>query len=391
MAVRKGIVLLVGGGDVGVVVFVAGENKEFLSAFLVDEPGQDIIAALHAGGEGLLPDRGLLVGRIVGGEVPLDGGQGHGVAHPSVVRISSDNQAFPLIGEVERSQKGMGLDVGVTGIVEVVRIGRVHGLSIVAAQAEPQVFHRVIVHPQDGAVVVGDPPLIGRGGAIMDKMVAVEQKAVQRGDHLGLIAPVRRAAPQADACLVPGRRQDGALPFRTVDRKEVQGFVGMVQSSDGDDQVANPKVQRRKEAFLEPELFELHFSAFFHLAFPFSGLGKLLFDRRTRSAVLEFNLCLHGPAFPEVVAQIDDGMGNVEAAVRRLVGIRLGPGITVDIVRVEITAEGDLTIAADRQPLGGCAQAHAQAEDDTYNPFHKGKGSASAGGRQSQKMMKRAV
>ena len=127
----------------------------------------------------------------------------------------------------------------------------------------------------------------------------------------------------------------------------------MVQSAYRNDQMAHADVERRSERFLDPELLQFHFASLFDLTLPFTGFGVFFFDGRTGTGMLEFDLSLHGPAFSEVVSEIDHGMGDIEATVSLVISVITGMRITINIVTVEIARQGDFTVTSDGQAPAG--------------------------------------
>ena len=98
--------------------------------------------------------------------------------------------------------------------------------------------------------------------------------------------------------------------------------------------------------FLNPELFQFHLSAFLYLFLIFSALIAFHFHGTSRPGVLKFYFCAQLPAFPEVVAQIDDGMRDVETPVAGVIFIQVGLSITILIITVEVARIGHLTVSA---------------------------------------------
>ena len=138
----------------------------------------------------------------------------------------------------------------------------------------------------------------------------------------------------------------------------------VVQPAHGHHQVADAQVQLRGETLLDPELLEFHLAALFDLGFPFARFGELLLHGCTGAGMLEFDLGLHRPALAEVVAEVDHGVRNVEAAVRGIVLIIYGMGIAIDVVAVEIAGQGHFTISTDGQaaaPLRGLLRGQRRA------------------------------
>ena len=91
--------------------------------------------------------------------------------------------------------------------------------------------------------------------------------------------------------------------------------MGMVESPYRDYDMAHAEIKRRAETLLDPELLQFHLTATLRLALPFSGFFKFLLHGTAGTRMLEFNLRLHGPALPEIVSQIDDGMRDIETSM----------------------------------------------------------------------------
>jgi hypothetical protein len=68
--------------------------------------------------------------------------------------------------------------------------------------------------------------------------------------------------------------------------------------------------------------------------------------------MLELDLRLHAPAFTEVIPQVNDRMGDVEAAVGGIVCILGRAGIAIDIVAEEVSRISGFAISSYRKMLG---------------------------------------
>ena len=71
-------------------------------------------------------------------------------------------------------------------------------------------------------------------------------------------------------------------------------------------------------------MLQLHLAAFLDLGLPFPGFSIFLLYGGAGAGVLELDLRLQGPALAEVVAEIDHGVRDVKAAVRRIILIVSG-------------------------------------------------------------------
>ena len=66
--------------------------------------------------------------------------------------------------------------------------------------------------------------------------------------------------------------------------------------------------------------------------------------------MLEFDLGAHRPAAPEIVAQVDDHMREVEAAVAFVILVLVRADITQVVVAEEIARHDGLAVPAHGQP-----------------------------------------
>ena len=69
------------------------------------------------------------------------------------------------------------------------------------------------------------------------------------------------------------------------------------------------------KGLLQPELLQLYLAAFLGLLFPLAAFLVFFLVGDARAAVLKLSLRAKRPAFAKVVAQVDNGMRNVEAPV----------------------------------------------------------------------------
>ena len=123
-----------------------------------------------------------------------------------------------------------------------------------------------------------------------------------------------------------------------------------VDQSEGHHDVSGAYVECSAERLLQPELLELHLATFLLLV--------LKLDGRAGATVLKLNLATHRPTLSEVVAQVDDGMGNVETAMARVVLIGRWLGVAIAVVAVEVAAESSLAITAYAQALAAGMVQH---------------------------------
>ena len=112
-------------------------------------------------------------------------------------------------------------------------------------------------------------------------------------------------------------------------------MVGIVQTHRHHD-VSGTDVCPTTERLLQPELFQLHLAAFLGLLFPLAAFLVFLLVGYAVAAVLELNLGAQRPALAEVVAQVDDGVWYVEAAVRGVVPVCFGLAVAAYVVAIEV-------------------------------------------------------
>ena len=163
--------------------------------------------------------------------------------------------------------------------------------------------------------MVGHAELVGRGRPVFHPIGIVEHIGVQGGDDHGLVAPVAETAPQADARFVPGAGHHVELTFGTVAGEEAVRFVGEVGLPDGHDDVSQADVEALAKRFLDPELFQRHFAAALYLVLELAGFLGFHFHGHFAAAVLKLDFAAHAPAFAEVVSQVDDHVGQVDATM----------------------------------------------------------------------------
>ena len=94
-----------------------------------------------------------------------------------------------------------------------------------------------------------------------------------------------------------------------------------VEQSHGNDNVSGADVGPACETLLQPELLQFHLAAFLGFCLPLAALLVFLFHGGSGAGVLKLNLSTHRPALAKVVAQIDDGVGNVETSVTRVMSV----------------------------------------------------------------------
>ena len=75
------------------------------------------------------------------------------------------------------------------------------------------------------------------------------------------------------------------------------------------------------EFLINPELLNIHLTAFFHFCLIFSSLLGFYFHSRARTSVFVFYLRTHSPSLAEVIAYVQADVRQVETAVALVVGI----------------------------------------------------------------------
>lgn len=93
---------------------------------------------------------------------------------------------------------------------------------------------------------------------------------------------------------------------------------------------------QRPNDFCSQNCSRLHLAAFLGLLFPFTTFLVFLLVGNAVAAVLELNLGTQRPALAKVVAQVDDGMGYVETAVRGVVLVCFGLAVAAYVVAIEV-------------------------------------------------------
>ena len=209
----------------------------------------------------------------------------------------------------------------------------------------------------------------------MDPAIAVEMHGVEPFEELHLVLELADIPPETHTGLMPGRRKDRVLTLGTVDREEVERLMVGVVQTDGHDDMTEAQVQGAAEGLLQPELFELHLTAFLRLALPFAAFLVFALIGRAGAAMLKLNLRAQLPAFAEVVAQIDHGMGNVETTIALVVLVFGRLRVAIDIVTIKVTAVSHFTVPTDTEPMtAGMAHHRVGGIDLSLNALKTAKG-----------------
>ena len=315
---------------------------------------EDIVSGFTAVGDGLLPYLEARIRRetlVVLVLVPRR--DEVGLAEVTVVEIAAQHQAVGLVVELSRADDHGALHVFIrAGLRELVGNDIVvEAVADVTAHAEMQVLDGIVVDAQHPRQMVGHPELVGRSGAVFHPVGVVEHVGVQGGNHHGFVTPAAELAPEADARLMPGARQDVELAFGTVASEELGGHVGFVGLSDRHHEVSHADVEAFAKRLLNPELLEGDLTATLDLMFELAGLLGLDLHGDFVAAMFKLDFRTHGPAFAKVIAKVDDHMGQVETAMALGIRIGLRMGIAVHVVAIEISRIDRLAVAADGQTL----------------------------------------
>ena len=356
-AVDVGVVvlILVLFGNIAVVILVSSEDVEFLLSAQFFYLREDVIASFHSNAHGILSYCSALHRRVacVGLGI-LYGVNLVDIGDVSVVGLSTHDPVPSVDREVNRSDRDGALHfvVWLAVALDIVGVGVVHGVAHVAAYSHSHSWHDVVVAAGSKAIFVGWLKLKRRSCARVNPSVAIEEHRIKPGHSLHFVAELAGIAPEADASVVPSAWQNGVLALGTIDGEIVKRLVIGIVKSHGDDDMSGSHVCPAGERLLDPELLELHFAAFLLFKLPLGSLVGLVFDGAACARMLKFHLRAHRPAAAEVVADVDDSMGNVESSVGRIVLVALGIcAITVDMVAIEHSRHGHFAISADAQPL----------------------------------------
>ena len=108
---------------------------------------------------------------------------------------------------------------------------------------------------------------------------------------------------------MPGIRHDGSLTLRTIDGKELIRLVVGVAVTHGDNDLTGFDVHFAiHERLVNPELLNVHFTAFFHLGLVFASFLSFYLYSSTIATMFKLNLRTQSPAFAEIVTQIQNHM-----------------------------------------------------------------------------------
>ena len=113
--------------------------------------------------------------------------------------------------------------------------------------------------------------------------------------------------------------------------------------------MTHAQVKPWRETLLNPELLQGHLAATLYLLLELAGLFRFLFHSGLDATVFKLHLGTHTPAVAEVVAQHDNGMGQVDAAVSLVFGIAVGVRVAKYVVAIEIVVIHSLPIATDSE------------------------------------------
>ena len=222
----------------------------------------------------------------------LDGVELMGVAHVAIVSLPTHHPVPAVKRQIDGADGHRALHIVVrfTIALQVVGIGIMGRIAVIAADTHTEARQHEIVHAGCKAVLVGGLELEGRTCPVVYPLIAVEEHRIQACHHLQLVFHLAIASPEADACIMPRRGQNGVLALRTVDGEIVQGLVMGIVQTYRDDNVAELQVGSLREPLVDPQLLEFDLATFLLFVFPFSRFVGLVLNGRTCTRMLEFDL-----------------------------------------------------------------------------------------------------
>ena len=212
-----------------------------------------------------------------------------GVAEVSVIHIAANNPVPTVQCEVEC------YDTYGSSHIIVFRAwcakGVAERIAVITAQTDAQTLDGIVVDANGSSVVVGYFELVWAGGSVMNEVLGGETLGVQSGKELSLITPVLQTSPKGKSHLVPSVGHDGSLTLWTIDSEELVGFVIGVGVTYWHDNLSSLDVELAVPEFLvDPELLDVHFTAFLHFGLVFSGLLCFYLNCGTSPAMLKLYL-----------------------------------------------------------------------------------------------------
>ena len=129
--------------------------------------------------------------------------------------------------------------------------------------------------------------------------------------------------------------------------------MGVVGLPDGYHDVAHADVEAFPERLLKPELLQGHLAATFDLVLELAGLFGLNFQGYFAATMLKLDFATHAPTLAEIIAQVDDHMGQVDAAMPFGIFVTLGMGVAEHVVTIEVAGVYGLSVAAHSEARQG--------------------------------------
>ena len=265
----------------------------------------------------------------------------------AVIGVATHHQSSMPVEEVERPDYDGAFHILIFCAFLFRHDVVVEAVADISAHSQPQSLYAAVVDAGGERKPVCGAEFVGGGRCAVGPSGDVEHGGVQCGQQHQLVPPVMMSAPQADAGLVPGAGEDAVFTLRAVHAEKFGGEMAVVGASDRHHNMPHAQVQPWTEALLDPELLQRDLAAPFQLLLVFAGLLGLDLHGALHAAMLELYLHADAPAFAEIIAHHDDGMGQVHQSVSFGVFVGFRPAVTEDVVAVEIVSVNRLPVAAD--------------------------------------------
>ena len=147
---------------------------------------------------------------------------------------------------------------------------------------------------------------------------------------------------------MPGIWQDSGLTLRTIDGKELIGFVIGIAITHRYDNLTCLDIElTSSERLVNPELLDVYLTAFLHFCLIFASLLGLYLYSSTIATMLELNLRTHGPTLAKIITNIQTHMWQVETSMTLVIGIKLWFLVTIKTLTIKVACHHSLAIATD--------------------------------------------
>ena len=153
-------------------------------------------------------------------------------------------------------------------------------------------------------------------------------------------------SPERHTCLMPCARKNGVFTLRAIYCEEVQRLMIGICQTYRHYNMSGTDIGKTSKRLLNPELLKLYLATAFLLLLKLNGFLGLIFNGRTRAAMLKLNLCTKGPTLSEVIAKINHGMRNIETSMTWIVLSAACRTIAVARVAIEVAAHCHFAISA---------------------------------------------